>query len=422
MIPLLVWAISKMLFLWVLVLIGTTTAKTKGLTINTTNTDEDEYVLSQDFIRCIEKGACGIESLCSFHFRKYHASRSNNPSAIEEAKGLCEDEGDDDLPTSESKSTTKVHTTPKPVVNDLCSSIAEGYIFSVANGMDYPVKYHWDILDNSMFSSLALSSTTRTEGTIIVTPKSIRYFTDSIKKTHKVRLFVKNEFIHEALALEARKCSIDDTCDLLFRLCYQAKSDKLEGLVNDTTNHETHMCRVYSNECEGFSKRKNDAAKELSAFLHQYVPSYFMNERIGAKDSLSETDSKLILEMLNDIPTYQKCKDIHGNFIASDWADDDDDSLSASAIVAIVFMSLLILVLIVLVICWVPYCTPSYWVAKMSSDKKVDEDSTMQGNIGTSKSVPLQKPVSRPLAPNGSGVNIRSYQGNNTNKLPNIFG
>lgn len=362
----------------------------------TNETDATVFPLSQDFIKCMEKGKCGIESLCNFRFRKYHLSKSNdftNTDKDTQARDPCNDDG---KPFQPPPARSNVPVTPGSTVKDLCVPIAEGFIFSVSNAMDYPVTFQWNVLDKILDVGLG-ELTTKKSGTVTVPANGIRYFTDSIYKTHTVRLFVRNEFVDEALAMEAKKCTVDDTCDLLFNMCYQNQESQLDKLESkdqiDTDDDEAdlYMCKIYKKECGGFSKRKSDREKDLETYLRTRFPSYFM----GDPKNHPKFDSESTMECLIDSPTYKEFKSTNGNFIGAKWR--DDDSLSASAIVGIVFFSIFLLVMIVILICFVKYCKPTFWSNYITATNETKEEMTNANKIGNAAGKSVQKNATRSL-------------------------
>jgi hypothetical protein len=354
---------------------------------NTTNNQDDtddETPLSQDFIKCLEKGKCGIESLCSFRFKKHHVSRSND-GTLDTSRSL-------DFCNSEIKPFQPIPVSLETKTkNDLCVPIAEGYIFSIANDMDYPIKFGWNVLDKG----LDVNPKAKTKGTIFVPKKSIRYFTNGIPKTHKTQLYIQNQYVDESLALEAKKCTIDDTCDLLFRLCYQNQEDKdnyPSAVIDDA------MCKIYKNECGGFSKRKNDREKDFQTYLKAYYPSYYISPNdITAESGQLQSDN--ILECIVQSESFKKFKSANGQ-LAGCTHTKDATTTDAGFITAIVLLSILILVLIVLIICWVPYCSPTYWRTRMVADNDVEIMETMRKKI------------------QGAGEQIMDKLSQNTNSAP----
>jgi len=294
-------------------------------------------------------------------------SKSNDPDSTEPTPSNLREEDKKPAPHG-------VHLTPKDAVSALCQPVAQGYIFSLANSMDYPVKFRWDIIDPPIGNDP--QDQLKIKGYVTVPAKSIRYFTDGVRETHTIRIFSQNEFVDETLALESKKCTTDDTCDTLLRFCSQNRADQGDGEPNNDS-YDAYLCQTYKTECNGFSKRKSDAKKDLEALLRAYFPSYFMG---GVKSQTSTNLVSTALEMMADIDMYQKCKAVNGNFIEG-TIHHTSTSWTAGAITAVVFMALLILIMLVLIICWILYCSPNYWMDKIRGTKKDQEGTVMMSNI-----------------------------------------
>lgn len=325
-------------------------------------TESNDVILSQDIIRCIEKEKCGLKSICSFGFSKFHTRKSN--------KDLSEGKGEDfrdpcnggyqPLP----KKVDGVLTTPKPVLDDMCVPIAEGTIFGVTNALDYPLTFDWDVMDKGI--AVGLVSKPKISGKITVPPKSTRYFTDGIQKTHTARLKIGGEVVDRVVSEGGLKCSVDDTCDLLYRLCYQNQLDLDED--PSIINNDEQMCKIYKNECNGFSKIKKNRETDLLNYLKTHFPSIV--------SPTTKIDSETVLEALIDAPDYKEFKLSKGHLLPTTTP--TPTTSSAGFITAVVILSLFIMVLVTLMICWVPYCKPAYWKNYMESSQKIEEGDTLQ--------------------------------------------
>lgn len=147
----------------------------------------------EDWIDCMEKGECGIFPVCSF---KLVGCNKN------------------------------------------CS--LDGFVFKIKNGVDYDIEFYWDVLGVSS-----------EDHELNVPPHSFRYIDSRASKTHTVRLFMEQgndsspEPVDTAVGFPGNKCSQEESCDYLMRLCYYSRREDPE--ISDTCDAYDKFCQASEN-------------------------------------------------------------------------------------------------------------------------------------------------------------------------------
>jgi hypothetical protein len=274
----------------------------------------DDEEMGQDFVYCIERGGCGLSSICSFSFNGLHVAESNSevitskhPSS---PKDSIENEATKSLEEGEEESECK---------DELCKPLVFGHIFSISNDMDYNITFKWDVLDRphkKNNGNTHVVSNRPIQGEIKVESRSVTYFTTDIKGTHVVRLSLGTQFIDKVVALEQKMCKHRDACDFLFRSCYYLGRDD-------------PMCKTYESQCSGFTKKKQDREQCIETCLITYFPHLMKEKTAETTDDISSktattkrphtwsADPSNVLECLVESDNYKKFK--NENPISAAW-------------------------------------------------------------------------------------------------------
>lgn len=159
----------------------------------------------EDWVYCMEKGECGIFPVCAFEL-KYEE---------------CTD-------------------------NETC--ILEGFVFKIKNGADYEIEVYWDLIGR--YETLQQPPKQNT----VIPPKSFRYIDSEVSTTHTVRLFMsfkenKSEVIDTATGFFDNKCTKEETCEHLLRLCYFAKPPQDSELADRCEEYDDY-CKDIENNTE----------------------------------------------------------------------------------------------------------------------------------------------------------------------------
>lgn len=137
-----------------------------------------EARLAREFVYCLERGGCRLESVCPFF--------------IEPDRTRC--------------------------FGESCTNLT-GHIMALYNGLNTTIAPTWDVAGR-------WSGEPEYRGTLVLGPNGVRYFDTHVAASdaHTVRLAIEEETVDMVLAPAAVTshdlCSKDQACDYLLRACY----------------------------------------------------------------------------------------------------------------------------------------------------------------------------------------------------------
>lgn len=380
-------------------------------------TDDKKSLYIQNFLMCTEDGQCGLDSICSFRFERVHAIKYDavkNTISVTNSKlpkhtnikdlEICPDEEpneEDDNEESENLKKTnnpnnnniknispwiavlqtfksKKDKTKNIPTQGFCKRRIEGHLFSIKNEIDSHSTFYWDVAD-----SVPSSGEIKTDGMVFVPANSVRYFMDTVYKTHIVRLVVGDQMVAEKTAHTQHKCKEEDACYFLYALCSQYYEDKkryaefMEQSLVENDEIENY-CEMYTSECNNYASKKVDREQCVTNCLKIYWPETFnkiennikkYNNPTGFWESknlhLKKTDqtnknvddssilpTPYIMDCLIQTPEYKQFKDTKSSLSSLTV---DTESSSAGWITAFIVISVILFIALVMLFCWVPY-------------------------------------------------------------------
>lgn len=173
--------------------------------------------LATDYLHCIERGECGLDSVCSF-------SLPANSGRC--GPGTC-------LPLT-------------------------GQIMRVRNGLREDVTLAWDAPGSAHTNENG--TTVRPGGPLAVPAHSGRYFDTGLTGSHTVRLYDgASETLDTTVADWRTECTPNDACHYLLRACF--------GQTNE-------RCTDYARHCGGFAESAEEAARRQRCVPNCYATFY----------------------------------------------------------------------------------------------------------------------------------------------------
>lgn len=194
--------------------------------------DDDAY------LHCIERGECGLASVCSFELRA-------DPMRCD--------------PTA---------TNPRASCRNLT-----GHIMSARNGLGDDVALRWDAPGATPVNGSVPS------GDLWIGAKTRRFFDTGLAGPHTVRLRDGLETLDTTIADWHTMCTPNDACQYLLRTCFDQQS---------------HRCTEYARHCGGFADDAEETARR-----HRCIPnciSTFYTPVFGGIDPYTAIDSDALVQ------------------------------------------------------------------------------------------------------------------------------
>lgn len=214
-------------------------------------------VVDKDLLSCLEKGTCGIKSLCSFAFTYQEA---------------CVPMTSDDVYRDNDTATR--NTAPKPppsttrnnlgvVIKPDCSNdgtieyTVEGNVMQLKNGLDKTLDYTWNVVGYA-YDTKTDDMTARR---FILSSYSTAFFDTGIPFRHTVRLEHGSQVINTELSSK-RQCTTYEACQYLLKVCQSSFV-----FLNTQSLEPKLRCLQYSKACGFFdSGSSKDTSKRLPPF------------------------------------------------------------------------------------------------------------------------------------------------------------
>lgn len=172
--------------------------------------------VTTDFLHCIERGDCGLDSVCSFV-----------------------------LPAD-----------PQRCVPGACVDLT-GQIMRVRNGLDHGLTLTWDAPGSA--TTDANGTTHVPGGTLQLEPAGGRYFDTGLTGSHTVRLRDGAETLDTTVADWRTECTPNDACHYLLRACF---------------DHSSPRCTAYARHCGGFAESPEEAARRQRCIPNCFTTFY----------------------------------------------------------------------------------------------------------------------------------------------------
>lgn len=190
-------------------------------TLTRNNAEASPLGMHQEFVHCVERGACRFELICPF----------------------------------------TLEADPSRCFLETCRPL-HGHLMAVHNALEYTVNVTWSVVGNATHG-----------GRIEVAGATTRYFDTqlAVNATHSVGLAVDGQTVAVVLLPPdaATACTPDETCDYLLRACYGVQ----EGQQGAT------KCVEYARHCHGFAKVDEERRQAcIPACLDTYYGHFFQDE------------------------------------------------------------------------------------------------------------------------------------------------
>jgi len=210
--------------------------------------------MHQEFVHCIERGACRFELVCPF----------------------------------------RLDADPSRCFMETCHPL-EGHLLAVHNALEYSVNLTWHVVGNATHG-----------GNVEISGQTTRYLDThlAIGETHSVSLAVDGQDVSIVLlpatdnssssstgTSTGLECTPDETCDYLLRACYGVQ----EG------EDEASRCIDYARHCHGFAKVDEERRQAcIPSCLDTYYGHFFQG-KIGGKSVFEAYDSDLLVAILLEL-------------------------------------------------------------------------------------------------------------------------
>lgn len=201
--------------------------------------DASPLGLHQEFVHCMERGACRFELVCPF----------------------------------------SLEADPSRCFMEECHPL-EGHVMAVHNALEYAITVHWSPIGNTTLGE-----------SVEVAGQTTRYFDTRLPadETHSIGLTVDAQTVAIVLlSPEATTpCTVDETCDYMLRACYGVQ----EG------QEAVDRCVDYARHCHGFEKVDEERRQAcIPSCLDTYYGHFFQSENVFAA-----YDSDLLVAILLEL-------------------------------------------------------------------------------------------------------------------------
>jgi hypothetical protein len=308
--------------------------------------------IPDDLVLCIQEKRCGLSDVCAFTL----------PS--DSATGACLGEEE-------------------------CTNLT-GHIMRINNGMDYGIAYTWDVMGEHATATVPNGTTGQVSRAADGSPRvvhvekhSSRYINTQRAGTHTVRLYIGTEPIVSEVAAPDRRCTQDQACDDLLRVCAitfvgpHAPSSSSSSPVSppppppladptSTPDAWTFVpdpnCADYGRHCRGFSGDSMYSG-ELRC-VPQCLATYYADDFAAMADVLGHFDSRVLVHLIKQYPTLFADSGA-GRVTVNDIMAMGADEATSGSTASIVVLSVIVVVLLLVIL----YMSWKWWYTVRRGDQ-----------------------------------------------------